>query len=423
MMDFILGTIGTLFVLSINIFEYKQITKEKLKISISNVSMIILSAVLIIFLSYTQEYLLKVLALLILTNILIINFYKEDVLKTFYYTFFIWIFLIFSDIALSVIIMLNKLSFYDISSNIIFRTFLTIPVSFLQFLLILFSKSILIKIYDRYYKKITNNTIFIFLLSFFIMSLSFLSCLSLYKSQKNVESYIIIVFIVILLLIIVYLIKYIIKSYNLSSLNKNIINENKLIREMSKNDAIFKHNLINNLLGIEVVANKKAKLLIDELIIKYRNDYEKISNINELPSGIQGLIYKKIYLKNISDLNFRVENGFEGDIEKLMTSKNYNLLSETIGILLDNALEAVENCNNKIVVIDMEKTDDNIFFEIKNSFDTQLDFEDLGSAKYTTKKNGHGIGMNYLLENKNVELKSSIVNNLFQVKAIIKIKK
>ena len=395
MIEYILSFLITLVIFSINLICYYCCTKEKVKFNIRGIIFLILSVAIISLLTIEEQYFLKILLLLLSTSISIGLLFREEILKSFFYALFIWLFLFASDTLFSLIMIINKISYYDIASSYLFRFLITFPVSLMQFILILIFKRILNNLYQKYYLKFSQNIIFIFLLSFFIMFMSFFAVLNASQSNVRFFSYLTIGSITVFSVLVMYIIKYIIKSYNLSILNKNIINENKLVREMSQKDAVQKHNLINNLLGVETVANKKAKALLDEIIISYKSEYEKINNINELPSGIQGLIYKKVYLKNIPDLNIIVENSFKDDIVEFMSPKSYNALTEAIGILLDNALEAVEKCNKKIIVIDTRKVDNNIYFEIKNTFDSIIDFDFLGKKNYTTKKDGHGIGVNH----------------------------
>ena len=307
--------------------------------------------------------------------------------------------------------------------NFYIRSLIIIPIGVFQFLIILVNKKWIIKLYSKYYEIATKSLIFNYFLSFGISFVSFFATLNAYISTNKINSYFIISILFIFIIIVFTLIKYIIKSYNLSCINKNILKENELIKELSKKDAVFKHNLINNLLGIEIIANDKTKRIIDDLIRSYKNEYNKINNINELPNGIQGIIYKKVYLKNIENLNLEIENNIKEDIIDLLGIKKYNLFVETIGILIDNALEAVQYCKEKFILIDMKVIDDKLYFEIKNSFDSMIDFDEIGMKNYTTKKSGHGIGLHYLLNNKNLNLNASIVNNLFCICAKFQIKK
>lgn len=413
MMEYVFSFCTLIIGFIVDLIIYKIISKEKIHFNKLNIFLLIIFSVFLTLLNFIEPIMLKLLCSIICICFLIKRFFKEEVLKSFYYAFFIWTFMLLADMSLSILIMNKNLNFFDIFNNFIVRSLMIIPISLIQIILTIVSKKIINNLYEKYFKKICRNIYFIIGLMSLIFYIAFSCCLNAYQSNiKYISFYIIIVMFVVIVLL-VYLIKYIIKSYKLSYINQNIIRENKLIREISKNDQIFKHNLINNLLGIQSVTNKKTKLLIEDLIRSYQNDYDKITNINELPQGIQGIIYKKIYLKNIPDLNVIVENTFNDDLSEIMDAKSYNLLSVSIGILLDNSLEAVNDCEDKIIIMNMKKENEKIIFEIKNNFNSVIDFEKIGKANYTSKKNGHGIGLGYILKNRNIEMNTSIINNLY----------
>ena len=48
-----------------------------------------------------------------------------------------------------------------------------------------------------------------------------------------------------------------------------------------------------------------------------------------------------------------------------------------------------------------------------NSFEGNLDLEQIGELKYTTKNTGHGLGLYSLIGLKKLNIKTSIKNNIF----------
>ena len=64
-------------------------------------------------------------------------------------------------------------------------------------------------------------------------------------------------------------------------------------------------------------------------------------------------------------------------------------LAVVISNALDNALNAVENCQNKIIMLKAFRKEDKICFEIKNPFEGNIEFSD--DLPITTK-DGHGYG-------------------------------
>lgn len=210
------------------------------------------------------------------------------------------------------------------------------------------------------------------------------------------------------------------KEYQTKVLNKNIVDENKYIKDIAKQDEEFKHNLINNLLSIKTVASKKVNQLIDGLISEYKTDYKNILNINDLPDGILSIIYRKAYEENIDNLNLAVDNKIKKDLIDMLSPKNYNKFCTSIGILFDNALDAVKSCKEKVIEISFLEDDECIYYIQKNSFTNVIDLEQTGTKEYTTKKSGHGIGLNYVKNLKDIETKNEVINNMFITKLKIK---
>ena len=61
-----------------------------------------------------------------------------------------------------------------------------------------------------------------------------------------------------------------------------------------------------------------------------------------------------------------------------------------------------------------------IYYIQKNSFNNVIDLERTGTKEYTTKKSGHGIGLNYVKKLKNIETKNEVINNMFITKLKVK---
>ncbi len=112
-----------------------------------------------------------------------------------------------------------------------------------------------------------------------------------------------------------------------------------------------------------------------------------------------------------------------------MNSINVSLLQnfyKIIGVLIDNAIEAVESYDKKEISIEIYIEDNYFVFEIANEFYEQIDFEKLGKTRFTTKGESHGYGLLLVKEivNNNEEIynQTEIVSNLFIQKVGIKIK-
>jgi two-component system sensor histidine kinase AgrC len=245
-------------------------------------------------------------------------------------------------------------------------------------------------------------------------------CLNAYNRVDRFNHSITILGIFCFTLIFIFTLYLLYHEYQIEQCNKKIIEENNYIKSIAKKDEEFKHNLINNLLGIKTVSNSKTNKLIDELISDYQKDYKNITNINDLPNGVQSIIYRKAYEDVIEGLNLIVTNNIKNELYDLISPKKYNNLCTAIGILFDNALEAVKNTPEKIIEINFCEDVQKIYFVIKNTFSNVMDLEETGKKNFTTKKTGHGIGLNYLKNLKTLELENKIINDIFIIKLSIK---
>lgn len=191
-------------------------------------------------------------------------------------------------------------------------------------------------------------------------------------------------------------------------LEENNLTNKKVITEYS----IFKHNFESKLLGIRDVANKETKVLIDDLLEDTNSSVYIKNDINAMPLGINGLVMGKLAKHEKSNVNISITNDITSDILDVVSPRSYNLFCEALGVSLDNALESSKNTKEKLVYLKFKETDTEIKITVINTFSGGVDLDSLGEANYTSKKKGHGLGL-YSLFRKNLNIKTSIKNNLF----------
>ena len=195
-------------------------------------------------------------------------------------------------------------------------------------------------------------------------------------------------------------------------------NNNYYISENTKN-RVFRHNIIHKLNSIKSVGDKSVNKLINDIIKE-----NKISSINVdadlLPNGINGIISNIIYNRNTKDFNIVISNCLHSNLLEVLSPRKYNKLCEMLGVCLENAMGACEKTKEKILQIMILEDDSNVTINITNTFNSKLEVDKIGSLNYTTKNKGHGLGLYSLFEKRNVIVKSSIVNDLFKTKLIIK---
>lgn len=417
----------TYFFLLINfityLFGYKLLTKDKIKINFFNIILIILLTFIALLLRYSNNILLILFSNIVFIFLLLKYFYRLTIAKSIYYSLICVIISLFCDAFLSLILNSNYLKNYKIfQRNFYIRNLLNIPLCLLILLIcsLKFIKNLSSTFYSKYIDKIEINKNALNLISVLIILILISFYLNVYNEVGKIGHSIYIFSILSFTLIFIVVLYLLYKEYQTKMLSKRIMEENKYMKDIARQDKEFKHNLINNLLGIKTVASKKVNQLIDELISEYKTDYKNILNINDLPDGILSIIYRKAYEENIDNLNLAVDNKIKKDLIDMLSPKNYNKFCTSIGILFDNALDAIKSCKEKVIEINFLEDDEYVYYIQKNSFTNVIDLEQTGNREYTTKKSGHGIGLNYVKNLKDIETKNTVINNMFITKLKIK---
>ena len=262
----------------------------------------------------------------------------------------------------------------------------------------------------KYISKINFSSIYLIAVLLIYLSLEAITILNL---QNNMIVEMILIFSILLGLILLKFFSYQYDIITLKEMNKFLIHNDEIYLKLIDNYRILKHNLINQLLGVKSFSNKKAKLLIDDLIKEYNENFNFSININKIPKGINGIIYEKISEKNIKDLQLTIDNKIESDLLNILSPRSYNLLCEALGVTLDNAIEAVSKSTEKFIYLYFKEEEQYVLIKIMNSFEGNLDLEQIGELKYTTKNTGHGLGLYSLIGLKKLNIKTSIKNNIF----------
>lgn len=196
---------------------------------------------------------------------------------------------------------------------------------------------------------------------------------------------------------------------------------NKTLVLLHDNIRCFKHDF-NNI--VQSIGGYIALNDMDGLKDYYTNllaDCKETNNLNILnpqtinnPS-IYSLLTNKYYLASEKDIKMTF-NIFT-DLSKI----NCNIYEFTriLGILLDNAIEAAQETEEKIVEIEFKSNNKKQLFIIANSCkDNNISTTKIFEKGYSTKKNNSGIGLwkvhNILSKNTNIDLFTTVQNNMFK---------
>lgn len=255
---------------------------------------------------------------------------------------------------------------------------------------------------------------------FFVVVVSALG----YKSASKVQDLVSIIMNVITyisIILVIYLLykeqqksKEIEENYNalftyLEKYEKEIVEKRKII-----------HDYKNQLIVINGYIDDKVKLkeYISEIIKEQKSviDNKMVRNIDKLPSGLKGLVYYK--LANL-DNKILVDLSVSGEIKKFnnIEPKKSKDILKIIGVLLDNAIEAVENADEKYIELNFDIKNNKLKFKLLNSYKGNVTIKNVLTAGFSTKGNNRGYGIPLIKDivnkNKDFELDLKTKDNIF----------
>ena len=370
---------------------------------------IVIFVSLLIFINNNYNFTsLRLLVSLFIEFILFYTYFKDSIKETIYRTIIILLFTATIELIIALIIP-TSISNYILNDFIIGKLILSIIVFKISDLLTNIEK---IKKYINKLNNLISKKIFLkVILLIVILIIDF----SLYlRINKFTYSFITITTNLIYICItLCEIIKNNINIEKLNAKNKELISAYETYRESFDKYRELKHNLKNDLLSLKSCIKKDKQIILNELIKKYNENTSWINDITKVPEGIQGIIY----LKKVEAEKKKIELIVNNKSKLRIREKDYIDICDSIGILIDNAIEAAETSKTKNILIDIFDKDNTLNIKVINCFNNALNADDIGKKNYSTKKRKSGIGLYYLkkLNNKNIKIKNNIINNLFFV--------
>ena len=393
------------------VLGYRQLSQEKLKISLKFHLFLIIGTAISIVLLYLNNAIIKNIFTIIFMTILFKILSNKKIYETFYYSVLIWIYGIIVDLINMLIATATGL--IEMLDLLLVQSILTIIIAVLVYT---FCSLPPIK---KFSKKTINKLINLkpyFLIDFaVILLLVYISmlCFSNLGSISNISFYIMIAIIIIIVLY-----NILDKYYNikkLKAINSMLLKNNEFFVKLEEQNRIFKHNINNRLLGIKSVSPEKIKKLIEELISENNNNYIAPKEIKNIPEGLSGIIYEKFYVFNNSKINLAIDNNIKSQLIDNLKPKTFNELCEAVGVFIDNALEATSKSDEKVILINFNEDDNFYYININNTFKNILDIDEFGNKNYSTKKGIRGIGVFSILKRKEIKLKTKVINGCFMI--------
>ena len=415
--DYIVYSLGAIISYLNIILIYGKIINKKIKFNTLFLLMLVIMGIINGFVIVRLPVAIKPVYNLVCLFILNYLVFKSDYKRILFYILIIWI----NGCILDIVFMAFFAGGFEYLLKVWPHWGILIISLFLQVILnmvfrIKKYKSLVIKLEKEL--SLINNIIWLFLIVIFLVVFFTVTAFSNVTTSKNVLTLLLLLFITIFLTSFLLKILYEEKTFKITI--ENLLNNNKYYLEVNAENRIFKHNIIHRLNSIKSVSTDKTNKLIDDLITDYNVNNLPNRSIDILPNGINGIISRIIYGKKISNLDLAINNYLESDLFDVLTPRQYNKLCETIGICLDNALSATEKSKEKILQVLILENENSIVIKIINTFDNSLEIDKLGTMDYSTKKDGHGLGLYSLLRRKEVIVKTSIINNLFENQITIK---
>ncbi len=338
----------------------------------------------------------------LLTNKLVFQDNNKDII---YYTFIYAILSILIEIGLSTFLINTTKNISIFNNQIVLKIVFSILETFILILIVKISLLI------NFIKKIRQNINFY---TTAITILLFLNIIIAYRAYDVNNKLMVIISIITIIFICIFIKVIVNDKYNLRILeekNKNIKESYKAYSETIDQCKEFKHNIKNELYSLKSILPFKYQKIINNLLTKYDTKYEWINKIEEIPEGLQGIIYLKIKEAKIKKVNILLNTKKEISTNE----KDYIDLCNILGILIDNAIDASILTKNKIIEININETKEYTDIKMLNTFVNSIDLNNIGKKNYSTKEYKSGIGLNYIknVKNNNIKVNFSIINNLF----------
>lgn len=142
----------------------------------------------------------------------------------------------------------------------------------------------------------------------------------------------------------------------------------------------LKNYFENNIRGFCVSADKSGKI------------WSALADVQ--PMELKGFLYEKALRASSMQVDFQVVIE-QGAVIRYPDMEN---LIRVFGNLLDNAIEAAADSEDKYITLHILKKESSVFFIIHNTFREKPDLEKIFEKGYTTKGDGHGNGLYFVKE-------------------------
>ena len=210
----------------------------------------------------------------------------------------------------------------------------------------------------------------------------------------------------------------------LTSLNLEQEKENnKILKDIQDELHGFRHDFSNIMCTIGGYVQVKDMNGLSNYYSQIQKDVNKINNLGALNSEV--INNPAVFVLISSKYSKALELGIEMNINVFLDLNKLNMkiyeFTRILGILLDNAIEAAKECNEKIINIEIRKDSkrNRQLLIIENTYTHKdIDTDKILEKKYSTKEGNSGLELwevrQILKKNNNLNLFTSKDNKLFK---------
>ncbi|QFP79517.1 GHKL domain-containing protein [Latilactobacillus graminis] len=164
----------------------------------------------------------------------------------------------------------------------------------------------------------------------------------------------------------------------------------------------FRHDIANALLALEIIVNEQANASLSQnfrdLLAHYNFDTIQNKVLGRFQDINNDYLKGIIFSKYIEAQNYQVNFNLEVQPNLFQVNKQYFDEFRILGILLDNAIDAAKDSQNKTMTVSLFEQNNKIVYRIKNAISEPIEFGKLYRSGYSTKGNQHGIGLTTVKE-------------------------
>ena len=394
--------------------------KDSLKYDYKKIIIIIIATLIINYLDFKETILAKIIISILSFTIPYFIFLKYKKKETFINIIFIFFLSNLLDLIFSLLIeqfLLNNIYILYIFIGL-FTVFLPVIILF-----ILEKTSINNLLQKVKYYIYSNLKMFIMIILSFILFTFLLSYEYKYFIDFSPRELLFnTALIVILIIFVIFNFKLKIKEIEINKYNSYLIDNIKGLSNVMKDDKCYIHNIKNQMLSLLSINNSKIiHQNIEELIQVNRNSAIINNQNGQISSAIGSYIFNIVNEKKFDINNIIIINDIKSENKLIMNYKVYSNVCESLGVVLNNAIDESKKIRNSKIVIKLSEDSKSYKLVIINKYKNNIDLSLLGTIEYTTKSNGNGYGLYSIFKNKNIKFKIELHDDIF--KSIINVKK